>query len=77
MNPQITKSPNFAASLRLCGKLSAMKKKRPKPFRAVTAVKSAAREKLGMPPPTRRDPDVKKEGHEKHKPTLGKLLEQE
>ncbi len=54
-----------------------MKKKKPKPFRAVTAVKSVAREKLGMPPPTRRDPDVKKEHREKHKPTLGKLLEQE
>ncbi len=52
-----------------------MKKKRPKPFRAVTAVKSAARETLGMPPPTRRDPDVKKERREKHKPTLSKLLE--
>ncbi len=54
-----------------------MKKKRPKPFRAVTAVKSAAREKLGMPPPTRRDPDVKKERREKHKPTLSKFLEQD
>ncbi len=54
-----------------------MKKKRPRPFRAVTAVKSAAREQLGMPPPTRRDPDLKKARREKHKPTLGKLLEQD
>ncbi len=54
-----------------------MKKKRPEPFRAVTAVKSAAREKLGMPPPTRRDPDTKKEHREKHKPTLDKLLQEE
>ncbi len=66
-----------SASLRLCGRLAAVRKRKPKPFRAVTAVKSAAREKLGMPPPTRRQPDVKKERREKHTPTLSKLLEQE
>ncbi len=52
------------------------KKKTPKPFRAVTAVKSLAREVVGAPPATRRDPDKKKvpvKG-QKHKPTLGQLL---
>ncbi len=50
------------------------RRKKPKPFRAVVAVKAAAREKIGSPPPTRRVPDIKKEGRQKHKPTLGKLL---
>ncbi len=74
------KSPSHQITQFLCASAvnwARMKKKRPKPFRAVTAVKSAAREKIGMPPPTRRDPDVKKERREKHKPTLGKLLEQD
>ena len=53
------------------------KRKKPKPFRAVDAVKAAAREKIGSPPPTRRERNVKKEDREKHKPTLGKLLEDE
>jgi len=51
------------------------KRKKPRPFRAVDAVKAAAREKIGSPPPTRRVPDAKKQRREKHKPTLGKLLE--
>jgi hypothetical protein len=52
------------------------KKKKTKPFRAVTAVKAAAREVVGTPPPTRRDPDLTKESRKKpkHKPTMGKLL---
>lgn len=50
------------------------KKKKPKPFRAVTAVKSAAREQIGAPPPTRRQPDVTKKPRPKHKPTLGRML---
>jgi len=50
------------------------KRRKPKPFRAVDAVKAAAREKIGSPPPTRRERNVKKEDREKHKPTLGKLL---
>jgi hypothetical protein len=53
------------------------KRKKPKPFRAVKAVKAAARELIGAPPPTRRVPDVKKEHREKHKPTLNKLLRDE
>jgi len=50
------------------------KRKKPKPFRAVEAVKAAAREKIGSPPPARRVPDAKKQRRQKHKPTLGKLL---
>jgi hypothetical protein len=50
------------------------KRKKPKPFRAVKAVKSLARDTLGPPPPTSRLPDAKKDQREKHKPTLGKLL---
>jgi len=50
------------------------RRKKPKPFRAVDAVKAAAREKIGSPPPTRREPNVKKQARPKHKPTLGKLL---
>jgi hypothetical protein len=54
----------------------AKKKKKSKPFRAVTAVKAAARLVVGTPPPTRRDPDLKKDARKKpkHKPTLGKIL---
>ncbi len=50
--------------------------RKPKPFRAASAVKAAAREALGTPPPTRTEPDNKKrrKKSEKHKPTLGKLL---
>jgi hypothetical protein len=50
------------------------RKKKPKPFRAVTAVKSAAREQIGTPPPTRLVPDRKKKSKPKHKATLPKLL---
>ncbi len=50
------------------------KKKKLKPFRAVKAVKAIARETVGTPPATRRDPDRKKDSKEKHKPTLGRLL---
>jgi hypothetical protein len=50
------------------------KRKKPKAFRAVKAVKELAREKLGAPPATRRVPDRKKQRREKHKPTLDRLL---
>ena len=56
------------------------KRKKPKPFRAVTAVKAMARALVGPPPPTRRVPDVrsKAEGKAaKHKPTLRRLLSEE
>jgi hypothetical protein len=51
------------------------KKKKIRKFRAVTAVKALARERIGTPPPTQVVPDRKKRAKEKHRPTLGKLLE--
>ncbi len=53
-----------------------MKKRKPKPFTAVEAVKRMARQRIGTPPATRREPANKK-SREKHKPTLGKLLSEE
>jgi len=52
------------------------RRKRRKAFRAVTAVKGLARERIGTPPPGQVVPDrKKKEQHkEKHKTTLGQLL---
>jgi hypothetical protein len=53
------------------------KKKKPKPFRAATAVKALARETIGTPPPTRRAPDTKKKAEAKltkHKKPLAKIL---
>lgn len=52
------------------------KKKKRKPFRAVTAVKELARERFGAPP-SEKIVVEKKKRPEKHKPTLGKLLESE
>ena len=51
------------------------KKKRVKRFRAVTAVKELARERVGTPPAGQIVIEKKKKP-EKHKPTLGKLLEE-
>jgi hypothetical protein len=53
--------------------------RKPKPFKASAAVKAAAREKIGPPPPTRTEVSVKKRTAEspKHKPTLEKLLNQD
>jgi len=52
------------------------KLRKPKPFKASTAVKAAARENIGAPPPTRTEPSVKKRTAKspKHRPTLEKLL---
>ncbi|HET9309588.1 MAG TPA: hypothetical protein VFO46_26460 [Candidatus Sulfotelmatobacter sp.] len=50
------------------------RKKKPKPFRAVIAVKELARERVGAPPAEKIVIEKKKKP-EKHKPTLGKLLE--
>ncbi|HKD86236.1 MAG TPA: hypothetical protein VKB58_15915 [Terriglobales bacterium] len=54
------------------------KSRKPKPFRAASAVKAVARKVIGTPPPTRTQPDNKKrkQKSEKHKPTLAKLLDQ-
>ncbi len=49
------------------------RKPKPKPFRAVTAVKELARERVGRPPAEKIVVEKKKKP-EKHKPTLGKLL---
>ena len=50
------------------------RKKKAKRFRAVTAVKEMARERIGTPRPTQVVPDRKKKKKEKHKPTIGELL---
>ena len=55
------------------------KPRKPKPFKTASAVKAAAREKIGAPPPTRATPTTKqrKAKSPKHKPTLKTLLEGE
>lgn len=52
------------------------KKRKKKPFRAVTAVKELARERVGRPPSEKIVVEKKKKP-EKHKPTLGKLLNED
>ncbi|HWR35255.1 MAG TPA: hypothetical protein VN622_05220 [Clostridia bacterium] len=55
-------------------------KKKQKKFSAVKAVKAAAREQVGTPPPTRAAPDEKTKSmrkQHKHKATLSKLLTEE
>lgn len=52
------------------------RKKKPKRFRAVKAVKEMARERIGTPRPTQVVPGRKKTTPEKHKPTLGDLLDE-
>ncbi len=51
------------------------RKKKSKPFRAVTAVKELARERVGSPPPEKVVAEKKKKP-EKHKPTLSRLLDE-
>jgi hypothetical protein len=54
------------------------RKKKRQVFRASKAVKAAAREQIGSPQPTRVAPDrKKKQAREKHRPTLGRLLERQ
>jgi len=52
--------------------------KKKKPFRAVTAVKALARERIGAPRPEQVVPDRKKKekASKKHKSTLGQLLQE-
>ena len=52
------------------------RKKKAKRFRAVTAVKELARERVGAPPAGQVVVEKKKKS-EKHKPTLSDLLESE
>jgi len=49
------------------------RKRKPKPFRAVIAVKELARERVGAPPAEKVVIEKKKKP-EKHKPTLGRLM---
>jgi hypothetical protein len=49
------------------------KRKKSKPFRAVTAVKELARERVGRPPSEKIVVEKRKKA-QKHKTTLGKLL---
>jgi len=55
------------------------KRKKPKPFTAVEAVKMMAREQIGAPPPSRVVPDrkKKKKRDQKHKSTLSKFLSED
>jgi hypothetical protein len=53
------------------------RKRRPKKFTAVEAVKTMARAQIGEPPAFRVVPDRKKKKTEKHKPTLAKLLREQ
>jgi hypothetical protein len=52
------------------------KKRKKKTFSAAKAVREMARERVGSPKPSRLVP-AKKTKAEKHKPTLGKLLEED
>jgi hypothetical protein len=52
------------------------KKKKPKVFTAVEAVKTMAREQIGAPRASQVQSNRKKDKGDKHKPTLGKLLDQ-
>jgi len=54
----------------------AARKRKPKRFSAAKAVKAAARNVVGTPPPTRAEPDItkRKSSKEKHKPKLQDLL---
>ena len=56
--------------------LTMAKTRKKKPFRAVTAVKALARERIGAPRPEQVVPNrkTKTQASEKHKPTLGRLI---
>jgi hypothetical protein len=57
----------------------AAKKRKPKPFRASKAVKAAARQAIGTPPPTRAEPadTRRKQLSEKYKPKLEDLMRED
>jgi hypothetical protein len=54
----------------------AKKKRKPKKFSAVKAVKAMARAQIGMTPGSRVVLDARKKKADKHKPTLGELLDE-
>jgi hypothetical protein len=51
------------------------RKKKPKKFSATKAVKSMARTAIGAPRPVQREESSNRPRKQKHKTTLGKLLE--
>jgi hypothetical protein len=51
------------------------RKKRSKKFRAIEVVKALARERIGSPPTSKVVPNQKRKP-QKHKPTLGQMLEE-
>ena len=59
------------------GKMCRManKKRKPKKFSALKAVKAMARAQIGMTPAARVLADERRRKTDKHKPTLSKLLE--
>lgn len=67
--------PSLEKLSTLTGEKLMAKKKKVKRFSAVEAVKAMAREQIGTPPLEQVVPNRKKKA-EKHKPTLGKLLEE-
>jgi hypothetical protein len=54
----------------------AKKKRKPKKFSAVKTVKARARAQIGLTPGSRVVPDGRNKKIDKHKPTLGRLLEE-
>ncbi len=54
----------------------ANKKRKPKKYNAVKAVKAMARAQIGMTPGSRVVPDVRRKKTDKHKPTLREWLEE-
>jgi len=52
------------------------KETKPRRFSAVEEVKAMARERIGTPPSSRVVPDRRQKKVSKHKPTLGKFLEE-
>ena len=73
-----TTQPNYVTSPNCGYTFSVAKKKKPKKFSAVKAVKELARERIGAPGAEQVVPDLKKkrESSEKHKPTLGQMLQE-
>jgi hypothetical protein len=73
-----TTLPNYVTSS-ICGyTFTVAKKKKPRKFSAVQAVKEMARDRIGAPGTEQVVPDLKKKrkSSEKHKPTLGQLLQE-
>jgi hypothetical protein len=52
------------------------RKKKPKRFTAVEAVKTMAREQIGEPPASRVVPNRKRKKTDKHRPTLSRMLDE-